>query len=225
MYLFTQKNNFLIYKVGLTLTFWLTLRQFINEKISNNNLLTESTNVDNALIDDTLNNNMFASTISNSTKINSKIVDWLYLCLVKYWIFLSSGMLLLMSCQNPVVAYRIGYMFLFLYFITTFQLFYRFWRKTLFIFHLVVIIYSMIVLLLLYLFQFKQVPIYCKNLFHIDDKVLSSIGFEYFKNKEDLVVRLLTPTTFLIVNILQIHYFNKLWLRITDYEIIDSTTM
>lgn len=81
----------------------------------------------------------------------------------------------------------------------------------------------MIVLLLLYLFQFKEVPVYCKKLLNIDDKVLSSIGFEYFDRKEELVVRLMTPTTFLIVNILQIHYFNNLWLKITDTDIINAT--
>jgi len=79
---------------------------------------------------------------------------------------------------------------------------YQFWRKTLYIFHLIVIIYSMIVL-------------------HIDDEVLSSIGFEFFAQKEQLVVRLLTPTTFLIVNILQIHYFNDIWLKITDNDLVN----
>jgi hypothetical protein len=98
---------------------------------------------------------------------------------------------------------------------------YQFWRKTLYIFHLIVIIYSMIVLLLLYAFQFKIVPVYIKKWFHIDDEVLSSIGFEFFAQKEQLVVRLLTPTTFLIVNILQIHYFNDIWLKITDNDLVN----
>lgn len=51
----------------------------------------------------------------------SKFGAWLYKILIKYWIFISTGMLLLMSCQNEVVAYRIVYMILFLYFISTFQ--------------------------------------------------------------------------------------------------------
>jgi hypothetical protein len=79
----------------------------------------------------------------------------------------------------------------------------------------------MIVLLLLYAFQFKIVPVYIKKWFHIDDEVLSSIGFEFFAQKEQLVVRLLTPTTFLIVNILQIHYFNDIWLKITDNDLVN----
>lgn len=86
---------------------------------------------------------------------------------------------------------------------------------TLYIFHLIVIIYSMLVLLLIYVFQFDEVPEYFKRILNIDDLVLSSIGFEKFASKDELIVRLLTPTTFLIVNILQIHYFNKPWLELT----------
>ena len=74
----------------------------------------------------------------------------------------------------------------------------------------------MLVLLLIYIFQFDEVPAYFKSLFHIDDSILSSIGFEKFDKKDELIVRLLTPTTFLIVNIIQIHYFYEPWLKLTD---------
>lgn len=83
----------------------------------------------------------------------------------------------------------------------------------------------MFVLLLLYVFQFKEVPIWFKNKFHVDDKFLSSFGFEFFGSKEELAYRLLTPTTFLIVNILQIHYFNSLWLKVTDDQTITPLIM
>jgi hypothetical protein len=76
----------------------------------------------------------------------------------------------------------------------------------------------MIVLLLIYVFQFDEVPNYFKKILNIDDSILSSIGFEKFDKKDELIVKLLTPTTFLIVNILQIHYFNKPWLSLTDIK-------
>lgn len=87
---------------------------------------------------------------------------------------------------------------------------------TLYIFHLVVIMYSMFVLLLIYIFQFDEVPAYFKRVLNIDDVILQSIGFYKFDKKDELALRLLTPTTFLIVNILQIHYFNEPWLKLTD---------
>ena len=73
----------------------------------------------------------------------------------------------------------------------------------------------MLVLLLIYIFQFEKVQDYVQNDLHIDAEVLSSIGFEKLA-KDKLAVRLLTPTTFLIVNIIQIHYFNEPWLKLTD---------
>ena len=77
----------------------------------------------------------------------------------------------------------------------------------------------MIVLLLIYIFQFDEVPIYVKRVLNISDEVLSSIGFEKFDMTDQLIIRLLTPTTFLIVIILQIHYFNKPWLELTDRKL------
>lgn len=77
----------------------------------------------------------------------------------------------------------------------------------------------MVVLLLIYIFQFDEVPIYVKRVLNISDEVLSSIGFEKFDMTDQLIIRLLTPTTFLIVIILQIHYFNKPWLELTDRKL------
>lgn len=145
-----------------------------------------------------------------------------------------------MSCQNEVVAYRIVYMALFLYFTTTFQvrtiilkifksyyLFlsfcffkfcYRFWRLSIYAFHFIVVIYSMLVLVLLYAFQFDYVYNFVKNKLKLSDDSLKSIGFEKFAKSNELVLPLLTPTTFLIVNILQINYFNKPWFDLTEIK-------
>ena len=76
----------------------------------------------------------------------------------------------------------------------------------------------MIILLLLYVFQFDEVYNYVKTHSNLDDDALASIGFEKFKQTDELVLRLLTPTAFLIVNILQINYFNKPWLGMTEVK-------
>ena len=87
--------------------------------------MTELSQEDNGVLRISVEDSSTFNATSNYGKINrlvqDEVVNWVYLCFIKYWIFLSSGMLLLMSCQNDVVAYRIGYMILFLYFITTFQ--------------------------------------------------------------------------------------------------------
>ena len=74
----------------------------------------------------------------------------------------------------------------------------------------------MLILLLMYAFQFDKVYEYVKNHLNLDDLQLKSLGFEKFSQTDELVHRLLTPTAFLIVTILQINYFNKPWLRLTD---------
>ena len=106
------------------LAFWLTLSQYLNEK-RNEVEMTELNQEDNGVLRISVEDSSTFNATSNYGKINrlvqDEVVNWVYLCFIKYWIFLSSGMLLLMSCQNDVVAYRIGYMILFLYFITTFQ--------------------------------------------------------------------------------------------------------
>lgn len=91
----------------MLLFYCLTVRQYITERRAQR--LRELTGMG-----DHIDSNMAINT-------QSQITDMFYSILVKYWIFLSSATLLFMSCQNEVVAYRIGYMALFLYFITAFQ--------------------------------------------------------------------------------------------------------
>lgn len=102
--------------MSLLLTFYLTLKQYINEKRKAKQLLTNSPT--QAPCSTTPSSS--ANTLTKHSPPNAMIA-WLLSFLIKYWIFLSSITLLLMSCQQPVVAYRIGYMILFLYFIATFQ--------------------------------------------------------------------------------------------------------
>ncbi len=103
-------------KNGLLLSLWLTFKQYLNEVRKQNRLKSSDPNRF-----PTTSAGTSTSSLDNRNEMQDKIFGWIYLCLVKYWIFLSSGTLLLMSCQNEVVAYRIGYMVLFIYFISTFQ--------------------------------------------------------------------------------------------------------
>ncbi|XP_060599283.1 piezo-type mechanosensitive ion channel component 2-like isoform X3 [Ruditapes philippinarum] len=145
---------------------------------------------------------------------------WNMLC--KYWILLCSAMLLVISLQE-VVVYRIIYMILFLAFILTFQYAYRLWRATMFLFWWVIIVYSMIVLIMLYTFQFQNVAEQWKNSTKLSDETLADIGLEKFSTAK-LFVQLLTPTSFLIFIIIQVHYFHKPFLLISDLNRFKSAT-
>ncbi len=201
------------------LTFWLTLSQYLTEK-RNEVVLSSFVHEESGLRAAT-SSSILDLASSKRASIKKNVINWIQMFFIKSWILLSSGMLLLMSCQNPVVVYRIGYMLLFLYFIAVFQISYSFWRYSLYVFHSIVVLYSMIVLLLIYIFQFVAIQKYCANQLKIDPLVLSSLGFEKLA-KDQLAVRLLTPTLFLIVNIIQIHYFNAPWLKLTDHKLINE---
>lgn len=79
-----------------------------------------------------------------------------------------------------------------------------------------VIGYSVIMLILVYTYQFHNFPEYWSYL-HIDENLQKDIGLEKYEIK-DLFVRLLTPTFFVIITVLQIHYFHKDFLEVTDLD-------
>ncbi|XP_025076547.1 piezo-type mechanosensitive ion channel component 2-like isoform X5 [Pomacea canaliculata] len=139
---------------------------------------------------------------------------WVTMC--KYWIFVCASMLLLISIQE-VVIYRIIYLIFFLLFVTTFQVSYSLWRALMFIFWWVVIIYSIGILIMIYTFQFEKFPAYWQNSTGWNNETLADIGLEQF-NTTDLFVKLLTPTSFLIVIILQVHYFHKPFLQLSALD-------
>nr|XP_034339397.1 piezo-type mechanosensitive ion channel component 1 isoform X8 [Crassostrea gigas] len=136
--------------------------------------------------------------------------------LSKYWIFVCTGMMLLISIQE-VVVYRIIYLILFLLFMLTFQMSYTLWRASMYVFWWVIIIYSMGILIILYTYQFQDFPSYWQNNTGLSDEILSDIGLEQF-NTATLFVKLLTPTSFLILIILQVHYFHATFLRLSDIK-------
>jgi hypothetical protein len=109
-------------KTGLLACLLLTLRQFISER--RRDAIARLNFTDNETPQGAANStrrDFNNTTLDKSAYFKSTVVTWIHSLFVKYWILLSSGTLLLMSCQNDVVAYRIGYMALFLCFITTFQ--------------------------------------------------------------------------------------------------------
>lgn len=83
-------------------------------------------------------------------------------------------------------------------------------------FWLTVIGYSVVMLILVYTYQFNNFPEYW-NYLHIDENLQMDIGLETYETK-DLFVRLLTPTFFVIITVLQIHYFHKDFLEVTNIE-------
>ncbi|XP_043794747.1 piezo-type mechanosensitive ion channel component isoform X2 [Apis laboriosa] len=137
--------------------------------------------------------------------------------LTKFWIAVVTIMLFICGITGErMTVFRIIYMSLFLVLVITFQISWTVWRKMMYPFWLTVIGYSVIMLILVYTYQFHNFPEYW-NYLHIDENLQKDIGLEKYEIK-DLFVRLLTPTFFVIITVLQIHYFHKDFLEVTDLE-------
>ncbi|NXW05209.1 PIEZ1 protein, partial [Fregetta grallaria] len=197
----------------LTLTFWLLLRQFVKEK-----LLTRrcpATPLLEVTISDTE-----PSRQRDVLKALGVLVRDFY---AKYWICVCAGMFIVVSFAGRLVVYKIVYMFLFLLCLTLFQVYYSLWRKVLKGFWWLVVAYTMLVLIAVYTFQFEDFPMYWRNLTGLTDEQLGDLGLEQFSVSE-LFSSTLIPGFFLLACILQLHYFHRPFMHITDLEHIPAAT-
>ncbi|XP_055891303.1 piezo-type mechanosensitive ion channel component 2-like isoform X3 [Biomphalaria glabrata] len=195
----------------------LTLRQFISEKCSD---IQDGINMEQRQNHRTSMLDSFLPMDFQGTMRDSKTIVfighffWVVLC--KYWIIFCSIMMAVISLQD-VVIYRIIYMILFLLFVLAFQLNFTLWRKINFIFWWIVVIYSIFVLILIYTYQFEQFHIYWTNFTGFDDNLLEDIGLERY-DTTGLFVKLLTPTSFLVIVILQLRYFHTPFLKLSAVD-------
>ncbi|NXW58073.1 PIEZ1 protein, partial [Eurystomus gularis] len=200
-------------KLLLTLTFWLLLRQFVKEK-----LLTRRCPA-TPLLEVTISDSE-PSRQQDVLKALGALVRDFY---AKYWICVCAGMFIVVSFAGRLVVYKIVYMFLFLLCLTLFQVYYSLWRKVLKGFWWLVVAYTMLVLIAVYTFQFEDFPMYWRNLTGLTNEQLGDLGLEQFSVSE-LFSSTLIPGFFLLACILQLHYFHRPFMHITDLEHVPVAT-
>ncbi|XP_032467901.1 piezo-type mechanosensitive ion channel component 1 isoform X2 [Phocoena sinus] len=190
-----------------TLTFWLLLRQFVKEK------LLKRARDPVALMEVTA---AAAEPTQTRTLLRSlgELVRSVY---AKYWVYVCGGMFIVVSFAGRLVVYKIVYMLLFLLCLTFFQVYYSLWRKLLKAFWWLVVAYTMLVLVAVYTFQFQDFPAYWRNLTGLTDEQLGDLGLEQFSVSE-LFSSILVPGFFLLACILQLHYFHRPFMQLTDPE-------
>ncbi|XP_059941391.1 piezo-type mechanosensitive ion channel component 1 isoform X1 [Mesoplodon densirostris] len=190
-----------------TLTFWLLLRQFVKEK------LLKRARDPVALMEVTV---AATEPTQTQTLLRSlgELVRGVY---AKYWVYVCAGMFIVVSFAGRLVVYKIVYMLLFLLCLTLFQVYYSLWRKLLKAFWWLVVAYTMLVLVAVYTFQFQDFPAYWRNLTGLTDEQLGDLGLEQFSVSE-LFSSILVPGFFLLACILQLHYFHRPFMQLTDPE-------
>ncbi|XP_007477361.1 piezo-type mechanosensitive ion channel component 1 isoform X1 [Monodelphis domestica] len=190
------------------LTFWLLLRQFVKEK------LLKKKQPPATLREVTVSEfGEHTRTRVLLKKLGELVTDFY----AKYWIYVCAGMFIVVSFAGRLVVYKIVYMFLFLLCLTLFQVYYSLWRKLLKVFWWLVVAYTMLVLIAVYTFQFQDFPMYWRNLTGFTDEQLQDLGLEQFSVSK-LFYSILIPGFFLLACILQLHYFHRPFMRLTDLE-------
>ncbi|KAM3605845.1 uncharacterized protein V6R79_005812 [Siganus canaliculatus] len=189
-----------------TLTFWLLVRQSVKENFSMKRKmdtpLQEVTTGEEEAADESV-----------LKVLGGKVMS----CYAKYWIYVCGGMFIMVSFAGKLVGYKIIYMLLFLICLCLYQVYYSLWRRLLKLFWWLVVAYTMLVLISIYTYQFEDFPGYWRNFTGFTEEQLAAIGLETFALSE-LFTSILIPGFFLLACILQLHYFHKPFMKITDLE-------
>nr|XP_046188657.1 piezo-type mechanosensitive ion channel component 2-like [Oncorhynchus gorbuscha] len=137
--------------------------------------------------------------------------------LVKYWILFCCSMFFVVSFSGKVMVYKILYIVLFLFCVVLYQIRCDVWRRVLKYFWAVVVGYSMVVLIAIYMYQFKTVSGLFRQIMGMSEEGLRDLGLEQYDTVE-LFARILLPAAFLLACILQLHYFNQDFLDLTNLD-------
>uniref|UniRef100_A0AAR2KUQ8 Piezo-type mechanosensitive ion channel component n=1 Tax=Pygocentrus nattereri TaxID=42514 RepID=A0AAR2KUQ8_PYGNA len=130
----------------------------------------------------------------------------------KYWIYICGGMFFFVSFEGRIVMYKIIYMMMFLFCVALYQVHYERWRWMLKYFWMSVVVYTMLVLILVYTFQFESSIHVWSNMTGMSKEKLEDLGLEKF-SVAALFTRIFIPTSFLLVCILHLHYFHEPFLK------------
>uniref|UniRef100_I3J0P4 Uncharacterized protein n=1 Tax=Oreochromis niloticus TaxID=8128 RepID=I3J0P4_ORENI len=134
--------------------------------------------------------------------------------LVKYWILFCCSMFFVVSFSGKVSNDRLKRNYTLCFFS---QIRYDVWRRLLKTFWAVVVGYSMVVLIAIYMYQFRSVSGLFRQIMGMSEEGLRDLGLERYDTVE-LFARILLPATFLLACILQLHYFNSDFLTLTDLD-------
>ncbi|XP_053092056.1 piezo-type mechanosensitive ion channel component 2 [Pangasianodon hypophthalmus] len=193
-------------KMIYAFSFWMLLRQQLIEKQEEQQLKEESLHEVKSIADKT-----------ESSSMVNRIGAFLKGILVKYWIVCCCSMFFVISFSGKVVVYKILYICLFLFCMVLYQVRYDIWRHVLKYFWAVVVGYSMLVLILIYMYQFKTVSGLFRQIIGMSEEGLRDLGLEQYDTVE-LFAQILLPAAFLLACILQLHYFNCDFLTLTDLQ-------
>ncbi|XP_058794046.1 piezo-type mechanosensitive ion channel component isoform X2 [Phymastichus coffea] len=216
----------LVVKCLFMTMFWITMRQYTAEKMRQRRSsalrdMVAPLHVSVSTATTAMNNQIEPEIKSKFMKDVGVVVKRL---LTRFWIAIVAIMLFTSGITGErMTLFRIIYMSLFLIFIVSFQLSWKVWRKMMYGFWITVIAYSVIMLILVYTFQFPTISRYWQDYLYVTPELQSDIGLIKYE-QNNLFVGLLPPTFFVIITVLQIHYFHDDFLEITNIDRVSETS-
>ncbi|KYO35306.1 hypothetical protein Y1Q_0007900 [Alligator mississippiensis] len=218
-------------RILFTITFWLLLRQHLTEKKA---LQLKEASLSEVKIGSDEENEEKEEELQEREvpeeeeededdeqdimKVLGKLVMAMF---IKYWIYVCGGMFFFVSFEGRIVMYKIIYMMLFLFCVVLYQVHYEWWRRILKYFWMSVVVYTMLVLIFIYTYQFESFGSLWKNMTGLDEDKLEDLGLKRF-SVAMLFTRIFIPTSFLLVCILHLHYFHDHFLQLTDLKAVTS---
>ncbi|WKY05201.1 hypothetical protein Q1695_005877 [Nippostrongylus brasiliensis] len=149
------------------------------------------------------------------TDIAADFVQWLSLQFTKVSIFFVAFVLLLVACQAHPVLYTIGFFCIWSLLIVYFKTSFAFFCRIAYPFWLSLIIYTSVVIISLYVYQFPHFPQIWTQWTGLDKRWNDDIGLINYSNVGEsgtLFVRLFTPISLFVVAMLQLKFFHEPWL-------------
>ncbi|XP_045549637.1 piezo-type mechanosensitive ion channel component 2 [Salmo salar] len=205
-------------KVLCLLSFWLLLRQTLterNDKQREEDAVLTDVHVDNQPKKKEEEEDEEGGEQDIVQVLGNMVMEML----VKYWIYICGGMFFFVSFEGRMVMYKIIYMMLFLFCVALYQVHYEYWRRILKYFWMSVVVYTMLVLVLVYTFQFETSLPFWSNMTGMSEEKLKDLGLEQF-SVSMLFTSIFIPTSFLLVCILHLHYFHDRFLLLTDLKAV-----
>ncbi|KPP77848.1 piezo-type mechanosensitive ion channel component 2-like [Scleropages formosus] len=208
-------------KILFLLTFWLLLRQFLTERQERLKQDTELLDVKGWKFISFIIEEEHDKEEEGDKEIMQVLGNMVMAMFVKYWIYICGGMFFFVSFEGRTVLYKIIYMMMLLFCVALYQVHYEWWRRILKYFWMSVVVYTMLVLTLVYTFQFETSPHVWSNMTGLTINELKDLGLERFSVRE-LFIRIFIPTSFLLVCILHLHYFHDRFLQLTDLKAVQA---
>ncbi|VEN58843.1 unnamed protein product, partial [Callosobruchus maculatus] len=191
-------------KVFYTVSFWLSIHSYILDKKEEAHITLKR----------------IASELSKSESDSRKstLLEFvMHRLLVQYWIAVMAAFLYVLAITGQAMnIFRILNMFKYLLFMLILQLSFKVWRRILYVYMIFLILMSMFAMLIFYLNQFGYVKSFLKDTFGFSQELIEDLGITYIRTSKDYMNRVLIPTLYIVMTLIQMNFFHKPFMRMTD---------